>query len=152
MAFVGTHCTYNTFYSYENLLLAFKKARKGKTMKPYVMEFEQNLKGNLLELRIELLLHSYKPKPLQTFILRDPKTRKISKSHFRDRVIHHALYHVIAPIFENEFIYDSFANRLGKGTLNAMHRYDYFQCKVSHNYTRTAFVLKADIKLCCNYF
>ena len=137
---------YTLLCSYENLYLAFKKARKGKTLKPYVVEFEQNFKENLLQLRVELLFHTYKPKPLQTFILRDPKTRKISKSHFRDRVVHHALCNIIASLFEKEFIHDSFANRIGKGTFKAIERYEFFQRKVSHNHTKTAFVLKADIK------
>ncbi len=137
---------YDQLCSFENLVLAYKKARKGKTLKPYVIEFSQNLKGNLFQLRMELLFHSYRPKPLQTFILRDPKTRKISKSHFRDRVVHHALCNVIAHLFEKEFIYDSFANRIGKGTFKAIERFEYFQGKVSHNYTKTAFVLRADIK------
>ncbi len=137
---------YAQLCSFENIVIAFKKARKGKTLKPYVIEFEENLKGNLLQLRMELLFHSYRPKPLQTFILRDPKTRKISKSHFRDRIVHHTLCNVIASHFEKDFIYDSFANRLGKGTLKAIQRFEYFQRKVSRNYTKTAFVLKADIK------
>lgn len=141
-----TNALYTQLCSYENLYLAFKKARKGKTLKPYVIEFDHKFKENLLQLRTELLLHSYRPRPLQIFILRDPKTRKISKSHFRDRVIHHALYNTIAYLFEKGFIYDSFANRLGKGAFEAIRRYEYFQRKVSHNYTRTAFVLKADIK------
>ena len=137
---------YAQLCSYWNLYLAFRNARKGKTLKPYIIEFEQNFKENLLQLRLELLFHSYKPKPLQTFILRDPKTRKISKSHFRDRVVYHALCNIIFPIFEKDFIHDSFANRIGKGTFKAIERFEYFQGKVSHNYTKTAFVLKADIK------
>ena len=141
-----TEDPYSQLCSYGNLYLAFKNARKGKTLKPYVVEFDHRFKDNLLQLRTELLFHSYKPKPLQTFILRDPKTRKISKSHFRDRVIHHTLCNIIAPIFEKDFIYDSYANRVGKGTFKAIERFEYFQGKVSHNYTRTAFVLKADIK------
>ena len=128
--------------SYENLKLAFKKARKGKTQKPYVIEFEKNLKDNLIELRTELLFHSYSPKPLKTFIIRDPKTRKISKSHFRDRIIHHALYNIIEPIFDKTFIYDSYANRIGKGTLAAIKRFDKFKSKIAQK----GFVLKADIK------
>ena len=141
-----TDTLYSQLCSYGNLYLAFKNARKGKTLKPYVIEFDHKFKDNLLQLRTELLFHSYKPKPLQTFILRDPKTRKISKSHFRDRVIHHALCNVIAHLFEKDFIHDSFANRKTKGTLKAIQRFEYFQGKVSHNYTITAFVLKADIK------
>ena len=132
--------------SYENLILAFKKARKHKTKKDYVIEFENNLESNILLLRSELLLHSYVPKPLKTFIVRDPKTRKISKSHFRDRVVHHALCNIIEPIFEKSFIYDSFANRKGKGPLKALQRFDYFKRQVSKNNTRNCFVLKCDIK------
>lgn len=137
---------YEGLCSYENLFLAFKRARKGKTTKDYVLVFERDLTDNLLQLRTELLFHSYLPKPLQNFILRDPKTRKISKSDFRDRIIHHALCNVIEPFFEKQFIYDSYANRVGKGTLRAIRRFDQFKRKVSHNLTRNAFVFKADIR------
>lgn len=132
--------------SYENLELAFKKARKHKTIKDYVHVFEKNLQNNLLFLRSELLLHSYRPRPLVNFVIRDPKTRKISKSDFRDRIIHHAICNIIEPIFEKTFIYDSYANRKGKGALNALLRFDYFKRKMSRNNTRKCFILKADIK------
>lgn len=150
---------YNNLYeeiiSEENLFLAYKKARKGKTTKPYVIEFEKNLKNNLKTLRIELLFHSYKPSPLETFIVRDPKTRKISKSEFKDRVVHHALVGIIEPIFDKSFIYDSYANRKGKGTLKALQRFDKFKRKVSkngklngwfNNNQIKGYCLKADIK------
>jgi len=38
---------YEELCSYENLELAFKKARRGKTLKPYVIEFENKLDENL---------------------------------------------------------------------------------------------------------
>ena len=132
--------------SYDNLYLAYKKARKHKTTKDYVINFEKNLNDNLLLLRSELLLHCYEPKPLVNFIVRDPKTRKISKSDFRDGVVHHALCNIIEPIFEKSFIYDSFANRRTKGTLEAIDRFDFFKRKVSNNGKRKCYVLKADIK------
>lgn len=132
--------------SFRNLELAYKKARKGKTTKDYVILFENNLYPNLHELRQELLFHYYRPRPLQTFILRDPKTRKISKSEFRDKVIHHALCNIIEPIFEESFIFDSYANRIGKGTLKAIERFCYFSKKITKNNTRRVFILKADIR------
>jgi retron-type reverse transcriptase len=132
--------------SYENLFLAYKNARKHKTTKSYVLEFEKELENNLLLLRTELLLKSYRPKPLVNFTIRDPKTRKISKSDFRDRVVHHALCNIIGPIFDRTFVYDSYANRIGKGTLAAIKRFDYFKRKVSKNNTKNCFILKADIK------
>jgi len=142
--------TYNGLWekvcSYKNLELAFKNARRHKTLKPYVIDFEKNLEENLSLLRTELLLHAYHPMPLKTFILRDPKTRKISKSDFRDRIIHHALCNVIEPIFERRFIYDSYANRKGKGTLKAIKRFDAFKRKVFNKQSDKGYLLKADIK------
>jgi len=132
--------------SYENLLLAYKKARKHKTTRQYVLEFEANLQNNLLQLQKELVSQKYKPKPLKTFIIADPKIRKISKSDFRDRIVHHALCNIIEPIFERTFICDSFANRKGKGALNAIERFGNFKRKASRNNSRKCFVLKADIR------
>jgi len=137
---------YGALCSYDNLFLAYKKARKRKTTKSYVIEFEKNLKENLLFLRSELLLHCYSPKPLANFIIHDPKTRRISKSDFRDRVVHHALCSIIEPIFEKSFIYDSYANRMGKGALKALQRFDFFKRKASKNNTEKCYVLKADIQ------
>lgn len=142
--------TYNNLYqelcTYENLFLAFKKARKHKTLKSYVIDFEKDLENNLKQLQHELLAETYKPAPLKTFVVRDPKTRKISKSHFRDRVVHHAICNIIEPIFQKTFIYDSFANQKGKGVHAALKRFDTFKRKVSKNNTKTCYVLKADIK------
>lgn len=129
-----------------NLTLAWRNARKGKTTIPEVMAFDEDIERNLLNLHNELLTKTYKPLPLTTFVLRDPKTRVISKSNFRDRVIHHALINVICPIFEPKFVYDSCANQKNKGTLLAIQRFHKFQRKVTHNYSRPAFCLKADIK------
>jgi len=95
---------YNKLCSYENLLLAYKKARKGKTKKRYVKRFQDDLLNKIKLLREELKSFTYTPYRLKVFILRDPKTRKISKSAFRDRVVHHALCNLIVPIFEKSFI------------------------------------------------
>lgn len=130
----------------KNLILAWQKARKGKTKKYYVIEFEKNLGNNLRALHYELKHFYYKIKPLKIFILRDPKTRKISKSDFRDRIVHHALVRIIEPIFEKIFIYDSCANRKGKGTIYALKRLDKFWRKVTNNLKTEAFCFKADIK------
>jgi RNA-directed DNA polymerase len=122
--------TYTNLYtdlcSYDNLKSAFMKARKRKTQKAYIIEFEKNLDENLKRLKYELEIFTYKPAKLKVFIIRDPKTRKISASDFRDRVVHHALCNVIGNIFEKSFIYDSFANQKGKGTHKAIIRFEKF--------------------------
>jgi len=132
--------------SYDNLEKAYKKARMHKTFRSYVMDFEKNLENNLLSLSSELASNHYKPKPLKAFIVRDPKTRKICKSEFRDRVVHHAICNILEPIFDRIFIYDSYANRLNKGTLNALERFDFFKRKIGRNDTLPCYVLKADIR------
>jgi len=137
---------YDKIISFGNLFLAWRNARKGKTKKDYVIEFEKDLIKNLLDLYEELKNQTYKPKPLINFILRDPKTRKISKSDFRDRIVHHALVRIIEPIFDKGFIYDSCANRKNKGSLLSLNRFEKFKRQVTQNNSRIAFCLKADIK------
>ena len=137
---------YKDIYSNDNLYRAYKNSRKRKTKKNYIKVFEKNLGTELKRLQYELETFTYKPKRLQTFIVRDPKTRKISKSNFRDRVVHHALINIIEPIFDKSFIHDSYANRKGKGSLGAIKRFDYFKSKVSKNNKRICYILKADIK------
>ncbi len=87
--------------------------------------------------------------------MKDPKTRKISKSDFRDRIVHHAIILIIEKIFDKGFIYDSCANRIEKGNLFALKRLDCFVRKVSQNGKSNGwfnnnqirgYVLKADIK------
>ena len=142
--------TYTNLYCYlssvANLTLAWRKARKNKTKKPDIIKFEEDLIKNLVNLHYELKNKTYKPKSLKTFILRDPKTRKISKSDFRDRVIHHAVINIIGPIFQKSFIYDSCANQKKKGTILAIKRFEKFRRKVTDNFTSEAYCLKADIK------
>lgn len=137
---------YKKLCSYENILSAYEKARQGKRQKPYVLKFEKELANNLKQLQTELITQTYKPRPLRTFIIRDPKTRKISKSKFRDRIVHPVLINIIVYLFQKSFIYDSHANQIGKGTLKAVERFELFKRKVSKNNTRCCYVLKADIK------
>ncbi len=152
--------TYKNLYkqltSYENLEMVFKKAKKGKSSKAYIIEFESNLKENLMLLKYELENFAYVPKPLKRIVIRDPKTRVIMISDFRDRIVHHALCNVIEPIFDKKFIFDSYANRKGKGVHQALKRFDFFKRKISINGSKInnvkynsmviGFVLKADIK------
>ena len=137
---------YAKIYNLSNLLLAWRKARKGKTKKAYVIDFEKDTLGNLILLHEELKNETYLPKPLKTFILRDPKTRKISKSEFRDRIVHHAIINILEPIFDKTCIYDSCANRKDKGNLFALRRFEKYQRKVTNNLTSEGYCLKADIK------
>ncbi len=137
---------YEDVVSLDNLEKSFESASRGKSGKKYVIDFGKNLNENLAKLQNELVSLTYSPLSLKSFVIRDPKTRLINKSDFRDRVVHHALVRVIEPVFNKKFICDSFANRRGKGTLKAIERFDVFKRKVSKNNSRDCFVLKADVR------
>lgn len=93
---------------------------------------------HLLQLQVELSDFSYRPGPYVHFVIHDPKQRKISAAPFRDRVVHHALCNLIEPIFERQFVPNSYANRVGKGTHRAIDTLQYFAQHNTH-------VLRLDI-------
>lgn len=71
---------------------------------------------------------------------------KFEKDLEHNLLVHHALCNIIEPIFEKRFICDSFANRIGKGTLKAVERFDFFKRKASRNNTTKCYILKTDIQ------
>ncbi|MBE2235177.1 MAG: RNA-dependent DNA polymerase [Anaerolinea sp.] len=111
---------YDQIYTWPNLLLAYRRASKGKRGQANVAAFEHRLEDNLLRLQAELADQTYRPGPYTSFFIHEPKRRLISAAPFRDRVVHHALCNVIEPIFERSFVADSYANRVGKGTHRAL--------------------------------
>lgn len=81
------------------------------------MRFGRNLEENLIELQNELIYETYQPGVYYTFCVEEPKHRVIMAAPFKDRVLHHAICNIIAPIFERGFFFHSYACRDGKGTL-----------------------------------
>jgi retron-type reverse transcriptase len=80
----------------------------------------------LIEIEQELQDGTYQPGDYHSFRIEKPKKRLVNAAPFRDRVVHHALMNVIEPLFERQFIFDSYANRKGKGTHAALDRCTYF--------------------------
>ena len=111
---------------FANLLSAARKAQRGKRFRPNVLEFNYNLEGNLLQLQEELKSKTYTPGAYRTFEISQPKRRLISAAPYRDRIVHHALCNIIAPLVERSFISDSYANRVGFGTHRALRRFTKF--------------------------
>ena len=106
----------------ENLLAAWGRVRKGHAGTLAVQAYAADLAGNLDVLRNDLLAGAYRPGEYRQFRIHDPKPRTISCAPVRDRVLHHALCGVIAPILERGFSEDSYACREGKGTHRACAR------------------------------
>lgn len=125
--------------SFENLLLAYRKASRGKRWRHSVLAFELQREKHLLELRDALRDGTYQPGPHRTFTITRPKARLIAAAPFRDRVVQHALCNVIQPFFEKSFIAHTYGCILGRGTHRAVDRYT--ELARTHRY-----VLKLDIK------
>lgn len=125
--------------SFENLLVATKKAQKSKRFRENVLEFNHNLEHELFQLQADLRDQTYTPGKYRHFQIYEPKPRLISAAPYRDRVVHHALCNIITPIFESTFISDSYANRIGFGTHKALRRFTQF-CRSSR------YILQCDIR------
>ncbi|MBI3536641.1 MAG: RNA-dependent DNA polymerase [Chloroflexi bacterium] len=132
---------YPRICDFENLYRAYRAARLGKRAKVQIFNFEFNAESELLRLQEELQNKIYRPGAYTNFRLDDRKRRLVSAAPFRDRVVHHALCQIIEPIFERKFIFDSYANRTGKGTHRALDRAQKFARQ--HRY-----VLQGDIVQC----
>ncbi len=119
---------------------------RGKKNKKDVQEFQFNLMDNILALHHDLINGTYRHGDYQEFKINDPKPRIIHKATVRDRLLHHAVYRVLYPFFEDTFISDSFSCRIEKGSHRAMKRLKKFASIVSKNNTRTCWILKCDIR------
>ena len=132
------HDLFSQIANFQALKRAAKKAVKGKRKKPGASSFFANLETELLKLEHQLKSLKYRPGKYVTIEIRDPKKRIVSAAPFRDRVVHHALCHIIQPIFERSFIDHSYANRKSKGTHKAIRAYENYRNKHAH-------VLRCDI-------
>jgi len=106
----------------ENLAAALGRVMKGRGAKRDVAAFAARAGDELAALRGELLSGAWRPGPYGQFRVTDPKPRTISCAPVRDRVAHHALCGVIAPLLESGFTEDCYACRVGKGTHRAAAR------------------------------
>jgi RNA-directed DNA polymerase len=114
---------WETLTSVENLLYAYRKARRGKRSKRGVAEFGLNLERELLALQRALRGGTYRPGEYRLFTIYERKPRLIAAAPFRDRVVHHAVMQMIEPRLDRTFISDSYACRVGKGVHAAVDRY-----------------------------
>lgn len=141
--------TYNNLWpqvvNFENIFNAYKAAARGRRYTESALGYRQHLEENIINALNLLTWKQWTPSRFREFFVYDPKERLISAPPFKDRVVHHALVRVIAPLFERKFIADSFACRAGKGTHAAKQRVESFAA-AAHAKWGEYYVLKGDIK------
>ncbi len=146
MSHIQLDVSYQDITSLENLLGAWKEFLVGKKARKDVLDFERNLMDNVISLHNDLGDKTYYHSAYESFNISDPKPRHIHKATVRDRLLHHALYRNLYPLFERTFIADSYSCQIKKGTHRAMDRFRFLAGRVSRNHTRTVWVLKCDIR------
>lgn len=132
---------WDTFVSMENLRLGFNdairgrhrnkqvqkilskqkydiigKKRKGETREQYLIRKEKRITRFLRHLQFMLNTGQYKTSKYETRDIRDPKPRTLYiLPLYPDRIVQQALVRRLKPIWDKQFIYQSYACRKGKG-------------------------------------
>jgi hypothetical protein len=131
---------------FSELMEAYIDCRKNKRYTREALAFEMDCERNLMELYREITGGNYRIGASVVFVVTKPVKREVFAASFRDRIVQHWLILKLNPLFEKEFIYDSYACRKHKGTLFGVKRVRRFIAGCSEGYTKDCYVLKCDIK------
>ena len=133
---------FNTIFTREALYDAYLQARSGKRTTHACFDFECDLGGNLAALMAEIHSGLYHPRPYRVFRIYEPKPREIHAPAFRDRVVQHAIYKEVYPIFNRSFLVDSCACRVSFGT----HRASRVLHRAMRRFSGDSYYLQLDIR------
>jgi retron-type reverse transcriptase len=132
-------------FSFAALWRHYRRCRRHKRRSANALAFELDAEANLLALQSELRARTYQPGRSVCFITEGPKPREVFAADFRDRIVHHLLVAHQERVFEPMFIHDSYACRVGKGTLAASDRLTTYLRQATANGKRPAWSLKLDV-------
>lgn len=108
--------TFDKIIEVDNFYASLNAAARGKRGRYSCLKFLESRYSNIKALRESVMDGTYSPLPPSEFTVLDPKPRNISAPKFRDRIVQHAIYRVLYPIFDKTFLPNSYACRKGKGT------------------------------------
>lgn len=130
---------YNKIYDYENLVLAFWKAQKGKRYKSEIIAFLSDFDNEIKSIQNEFENENLSIGNYSYFKIYEPKERNICATTFRERVIHHAIINICHYYFEKSLIHDTYACGINKGQHKAILR-------AKKNSNNNLYYLKMDIR------
>ena len=107
---------YDKYVTYEKLMEAHTKARRGKGYRKELILFNLKQEEYILYLLEKLKTKTYQHGGYTVFYITEPKPRKIEKSRYMDRVVHRWLVdNFLEPCFVPTFISTTYACLKGKG-------------------------------------
>ena len=101
---------------WDNLLLAYQRARSGLACKSPAERYARDLDGQLSKLRRGLEDGTFNFGTYRSFMVCDPKWRLIHAPGFPARVAHHAVFNICEPVLDKRLVSMTYACRQGKGT------------------------------------
>jgi retron-type reverse transcriptase len=138
--------SYEQLINIENILRAWEDYSSGKSGKKEIAEFWLNQEKHIFALHYELEKETYKHSHYKKFVICDPKERIIHKSTLIDRIVHQTIYNYLNPIFEDRFIFDSYASIKCKGNHLAVKNFRIKCLRESCGGRIEIWVLKCDVK------
>lgn len=138
----------NSLLCYDDLVYAWQRASSGKKKRREVQQWMEHFDTNMQHLYTDIVWWTYQIWRTRRYIVQDPVLREIVVIPFRDRIVQHLIAWYLTPLFEKQFIYDNYANRVGKWTLFGIKRIDHHIRSISENYSRETWILKCDIQSC----
>jgi len=128
----------------DNIILAHKNARKGKSDKAAVQMIDSDIMGYCTKIQQMLIDKTYTTAEYNVFKITDKgKEREIAElPYYPDRIIQWAVLQILSPMFCSHFIAQTYAAIPGKGTHAALTKLrEYMTDKEA-----TAYCLKFDVK------
>ncbi len=130
---------YDKIYDMDNLILAHKKAKRGKAKQKEVQRFILNEEDNLINLYHILANKEYTTSEYKIFTIFEGKERQIYQLPYKDRVVQWAIINIIGDILIKSFTKDTYSCIKGRGIHKCLNNLN----KVIKNYN---YCLKLDIK------
>ena len=131
--------------STENLFQAWFNFRRGKMKRRDVLAFDYQAEKNIFLLQRQLVSDSYRHAPYTTQHVCGPKPRIIRRACVVDRIVHQAVSMQLDALFDKQFIQHVYSGRKGRGIHAGVGAVEQMTRKVSKNYKRPCYYLKADI-------
>lgn len=141
--------TAETELTIDSVFDAYFDCRASKRNSLNQLRFEADLESNLVDLYHDLVSGNYKIGQSIAFVVTHPKIREVWAAAFRDRVVHHVIYNAVFDRYHRRFIRDTYACIPERGTHDGMRRISGFARSITHNWTRPAYFLRADV---ANFF
>lgn len=123
---------------------AYRNARKQKRYRDEILIFSNDLDANLLAIQKQLREGTFHFGPYRRHWVFVPKKRLVMALPFDSRIVQWSVYQALNPFFDRMMIEDSYACRVGKGSLGAAQRLQYWM-RMAERKPEKWYALKLDI-------